>query len=386
MQNTGVVLRVEVKRDLLRWARERAGLDMEALAEKFPKLPEWEAGESQPTLNQLERFARATHTSVGFLFLERPPDEPLPIPDFRTMRSGEITKASPDLLDTIYQCEQRQDWYRRFAISGGDSPPTFVGSLSTSTDIVTAAERMGEVLGFNFAERGPSWNKARAALIERAEAAGVLVMINGVVGSNTHRKLDPEEFRGFALVDEYAPLVFVNGKDTLAAQIFTLAHELAHIWVGESALSDAEIESPPVYLAERWCNEVAAEFLVPMVQLRRDFRQAANLTDELNRLAARFRVSTLVVLRRIYDADYMGEDEFHAAFAAERRRVLDIPTREGTDGNFYNTLPVRVSRTFAQALIVSTLEGRTLHRDAFRMLGFKKLSTFHELSRRLGVA
>lgn len=214
-------------------------------------------------------------------------------------------------------------------------------------------------------------------------------MVNGVVGSNTHRPLDPEEFRGFALVDPYAPVVFVNGADTLNAQMFTLAHELAHVWLGEPGLSDVTLRTRPAVEIERWCNTVAAEMLVPLATIRTEYRPRQPLVDELERLATRFRVSTLVILRRIADADFMDRERFFRAFDEERERVREILANRdtgGRSGNFFNTQPVRVSKRFARALIASTLEGETLRRDALQMLGFKKLSTLNELATRLGVS
>jgi Zn-dependent peptidase ImmA (M78 family) len=383
-----MTLRAEVNPVLLVWARERAGLEVEDLVGRFPKLPEWEQGERHPTFKQLESYARATHAPIGFLLLESPPDEPLPIPDYRTMEGGAVARPSADLLDTIFQTEQRRDWYREYAESEGLDRLPFVGSLALTTDVVEAAETMRRALDFEVNERGSTVQEARRLLIEHAEALGILVMVNGVVGSNTHRPLDPAEFRGFALVDPWAPVVFVNGADTLNAQMFTLAHELAHVWLGEPGLSDVTPRSRPSFRIERWCNAVAAELLVPLESLRREYRPQQPLVDELERLARRFRVSTLVILRRIADAEYIDRDTFFRAYEEERDRILQILSeqeRGSGQGNFFNTQPLRVSKRFARALIASTLEGETLRRDALQMLGFKKLSTLEELASRLGV-
>ena len=383
-----MTVRVPVSGTLLSWARERSRLAPGELESRFPALLEWEEGTKLPTLKQLERFAQATHTPIGYLFLPEPPEESLPVPDFRTIGNIEFGQASPDLLDTVYQCQQRQDWYRDYARVHQESPVPFVGTFIAGTDVADSAAQMSAVLSFAPEERGTTWSEAFRRLIEEADDHGVLVMVSGIVGSNTHRKLDPEEFRGFALADDLAPVIFINGSDTKAAQIFTLAHELVHIWLGESAVDDPEMSASSSNSIERWCNEVAAEFLLPAAALRGVSVDWDDLTEELDRLARQFKVSTLVVLRRLFDTGYFTLPQYRAAYPDERERILALMEERssgGGGGNFYNTQPVRVSKRFARALIESTLEGQTLHRDAFRMLGFKKVSTFNELAVRLGV-
>lgn len=379
------MMRVAVKPELLSWARERAGHDLATLTNRFPKLAEWELGTTKPTLKQIEDFAQATHTPIGFLFLQEPPVEQLPIPDYRTVNSERLVHPSPDLLDTIYICQQRQEWYRDFARSIGEPALSFVGSVNLNSDIEATAASMREMLGFDIEERQqmPTWADALRLFIEQADAIGILVMCSGVVLNNNHRRLDPEEFRGFALTDALAPLVFINGADTKAAQIFTLAHELAHIWLGKSALSDAQVSRLPAHQTEQWCNQVAAEFLVPLSVLHREYESSAGLWNEVSRLARYFKVSTLVILRRIYDAGELTRIKFQDSYQEELERLLAIT--KGGGGNFYLTQAARVSKRFARALVISTLEGQTLHRDAFRMLGFSKLETFHKLGRSLGV-
>jgi transcriptional regulator with XRE-family HTH domain len=261
-------VRVPVESAMLTWARERSGVSVEEAIARFPAFDDWEAGRQQPTLKQLEKFARVMHAPIGYLFLETPPEEGLPVPDFRTMGDAPIGHASPDLLETVYQCQQRQEWYRDYARVRQESSLAFVGSFEVSMGVVEAAAQMSRSLSFDLAQRGVNWTEALRRLIDEADRLGVLVMVSGIVGSNTHRKLDPKEFRGFALADQFAPVIFVNGADTKAAQIFTLAHELVHIWLGESGVDDVDMSSATSSVTERWCNEVAAEFLLPAAELR----------------------------------------------------------------------------------------------------------------------
>jgi Zn-dependent peptidase ImmA (M78 family) len=376
--------RVDVKPELLRWAVQRAGLGEAALTRRVPQFPTWESGQAAPTLKQLENFARVTHTPIGYLFLAAPPVEQVPIPDFRTISVEHPSRPSPDLLDTLYLCQQRQNWYREFARSAGDPPVQFVGSARVADDVRVTAERMRSALGFDVDARrqAPTWTEALRHFIAQADAAGVLVMVSGVVGSNNRRKLNPQEFRGLALVDPIAPLVFINGADTKAAQMFTVAHELAHVWLGQSAVSDAALDEAPTHDVERWCNEVAAELLVPLASVRDDFRPDLDLAREVSRLAARFKVSTLVILRRLLDAGLLPKRKFWEAYQAEVERLRVQGKSSG--GDFYLTLAARVSQRFARALVVSTLEGRSSFTEAFRLLGFRKMATFHDLARSLG--
>ena len=376
--------RVAVEPALLYWARERAGRSVADLQKRFPKLDAWERGAVQPTLKQLEAFAQATYTPVGYLFLPEPPEEQLPVSDFRTMGGAEVNRPTLGLLDTLYLCQQRQEWYREEARFAGEAPLDFVGSLDTSVDAVSAGVRLRATLGFAVEQRrhAPNWTEALRLFIEQAEALGVLVMVSGVVGNNTHRSLDPEEFRGFALSDPWAPLVFINGADTKAAQMFTLAHELAHLWLGQSGVSNVQVSTTPDHSIERWCNQVAAELLVPSTLIRAEFDASADLPEEVDRLARHFKVSTLVILRRIHDTGGLGWETFQAAYSEELARLRQL---RSSGGRYQRNVMSRAGRRFARALVVSTLEGRTSFTESFRLLDIKKLSVFKEVSESLGV-
>ena len=321
------MLRAEVSPNLFRWARDRAGIPLAALMSRFSKLAEWESGASKPTLKQLEAM--------------------------------------------VYACQERQSWYREFAATAGVEPCPFVGSATTSSPVVEVAERMRKTLNFDLDRRNdsPTWTEALRDFIDQAEAAGVLVMCSGVVLNNNGRPLDPDEFRGFTIADALAPLVFINGADTKAAQTFTLAHELVHLWIGQSGVTDATIRQVPSRQTERWCNQVAAEFLVPLAVLRADYQKSNQLDRE---------VSSLVILRRLHDAGFISKPFFAEAFDAELDRLRE--RAKGSGGSFYLTQAVRASKRFTRALLASTLEGQTLFRDAMRLLGVSKVETLHSLS------
>jgi Zn-dependent peptidase ImmA (M78 family) len=372
---------------VLRWAAQRARKGDADLAARFRKWPLWISGEAQPTLRQLEDFARLTHTAIGYFFLPQPPALALPVPDFRTVRDAALAEPSPDLLDTLYLCQQRQDWYRDHARMHGLPTLPFVGSANVQEAPEPVAQRLREALGLSTEARRqmPTWTDALRQLIVKAEDAGVMVMASSVVGSNSHRKLDVAEFRGFALADELAPLVFLNGADSKAAQMFTLAHELAHVWLGASGVSDTQAGQVPEQQTERWCNQVAAELLMPMEELRATHQPQAPIPDEIQRLAREFKVSTLVALRRLFDAGYITQAALWQHYREEQERLRTLKERSSPGGDFYRSLGARTSKRFARAIVSSTLEGLTSFPDAFRMLGVRKSATFYEAARELGV-
>ena len=378
---TGVAASVPV----LRWAAQRARLHDDDLAARFNKWPLWLSGKAQPTLKQLENFARLTHTAFGYFFLSQPPTLALPVPDFRTLRDEALDEPSSDLLDTLYLCQQRQDWYRDHARMHALPPLPFVGSATLHEAPEMVAQRLRETLGLSTEARRqmPTWTDALRQLIAKAEDAGVLVMVISVVGSNSHRKLNVGEFRGFALADGLAPLIFMNGADSKAAQMFTLAHELAHVWLGATGVSDTQAGQVPEQHTERWCNRVAAEMLMPLEELRAAHHRDAPIPDEIQRLAREFKVSTLVALRRLFDAGYINRAALWQHYREEQERLRTLKARGSAGGDFYRSLSARTSKRFARAIVSSTLEGLTSFQDTFRMLGMRKAATFYEAARDL---
>lgn len=381
------MMRVPVQPRMLQWAVDRAGLPLADVRGRFARYDEWLAGAVHPTMKQVQDFARYTYAAVGFFFLDQPPELTLPIPDFRTLDGPRPGDPSPDLLDTVYVCQQRQEWYASYARSVGGETLPFVGTLSIQDDIIEAAEAIRRALRLELSVRRnlPTWEDALRQLVQLADEAGVLVMVSGVVGCNNTRKLNTEEFRGFALSDPMAPLVFVNGADTKSAQMFTLAHELAHLWLGQSALSDSTAAKVADVDVERWCNRVAAETLVPLELFKHLYRPGAAVAGEMQRLARAFKVSTLVVLRRMFDAGGLSRERFWQLYQDEVAKLVAIMRAKDPGGDFYRTTISRVSHRFTRAIITSALEGRSTFTEAFRLLGCKKMSTFAELGHQVGI-
>jgi Zn-dependent peptidase ImmA (M78 family) len=373
---------VAVKPELLRWAITRSGLPTEDLLAKFPKLNEWTRGERLPTFRQLEQFARTTMTPFGAMFLETPPKEELPVPDFRTRNDAPLRRYSPNLLDTIHTMQRRQAWMREWLTDQGTEPHDFVGAVSPSANFKSLAQRIRQRLDLDaeWAERLPSWEDALQTLRRAIERIGIIVFSNGVVGLNTHRPLDPEEFRGFVLCDSLAPVIFVNDADTKSARIFTLAHELVHVWLGTDGVFNLENLMPASNEVERFCNRVAAEFLIPAYKLTERWDEARATEKPFHTIARWFKVSPVVAARRALDLKFITKPEFFQFYEADRVDWLkqkEKDRKKSSGGNFYATQNVRLGRPFSAAVVRSALEGRILYEEAFHLTGMKG-ETFHK--------
>lgn len=377
--------RVQVSREVMEWAvaYSRRG---EYLFGKYPKLPDWLAGTVRPTAKQLRSFAHDARVTEVDLRTGMLPNLALALPDMRTLGNERIAAPSPDLFDTVHMCLVRQDWLSEYASLNGWETVDFVGSADIADDPADVADQMRATLRIDDARReSRTLLEFRRALIDQAEDCGVLVMVNGIVGDDTHRKLDPGEFRGFASADAYTPLVFVNGSDALSAQVFTLAHEIAHLWLGESALSDADASVTVSHPSEVWCNAVAARALVPDGALTASLRGAHPL-DQVADLAKGYKVSRQVILRRLLDLGAIGISEYRAEI--ERVTAFTQGEVEGGPGggNHYNNLLLRVSRRFARTMYWTTKGGETSYGDAFRLLGIRDGDQLNRVGEVLGLA
>ncbi|MFH0792875.1 MAG: ImmA/IrrE family metallo-endopeptidase [bacterium] len=337
-------------------------------------------------MKQLEAFAKATRTPIGFLFLPEAPVERLPIRDLRTVKGGSL-RPSANLLDTIYAMQRRQDWLQEDRAECEADPLDLVGSAGLDDDPAAVGREMRRVVGIGdeWASQSSTWEEAVSELRRLIERLGIMAVVNGIVGNNTHRKLDVEEFRGFALTDRYAPMIFVNGADSKSAQMFTLAHELAHVWLGSEGEGVSGFEGifPGDLKVEKFCDQAAAEFLVPARELRERWRSVKGDSDAFERLARIFKVSPIVAGRRAMDLRLVSRGTFFEFYEeyTQRERWRVKPTG---GGDFYRNQNTRIGATFALSVIRAALEGRLSFKEAYDLTGLHG-GAFQEYARRLGV-
>lgn len=366
-----------VNPEILRWARGRARLSIEALAKSLGTAGEnliaWEDGRKRPSFNQAISYAKATHIPFGYLYLQKPPVEELPLADLRTV-NGREPEYSLALRDTIRWAIERQDWYKDWLIGQGDFRNEVVGKFKISDGVEVVVRDIREKLGVREIPKRGNFDEYFTGLVSKIEECGILVMRNSIVNNNTSRPLSVEEFRGFAISDKSAPLIFINTADCPEARLFTLIHELCHIWIGESGVSDGEHTTHRK--EEVFCNAVSAEFLTPEKEFRQHWKNAENWKDNLPGLCKKFHVSEWVIARRALTLGFINKDEY-SAFIAQKLALHKARNKDGAPP--YNRLQTgRISKTFAVAITSEALSGRMLLRDAARLIGVKphKLSEY----------
>jgi Zn-dependent peptidase ImmA (M78 family) len=360
---------ISIKPELLAWARKRAGLEISDLVKPFPKFNEWEQGSSSPTLRQLEAIAAKLWAPLGYFFLQAPPEEKLPIPDFRSVGDAPIIQPSPDLLETVFSMQRRQIWYREFIQDEGAGPLPFVGSAKLGDSPIEVAAKMRATLGVsaNWARSMKTWEDAFRALWLNAEHVGIIVVCNGVVGNNATRILDVDEFRGFVLSDAYAPFVFINNADAKAAQMFTLVHELVHIWLDAAGVLNFREMIPSDNETELFCNAVAAEFLVPQDEIAILWKNQKSYQG----LANHFKVSSLVVARRLLDLKFIKKDEFFKFYNSIMAEVRAKKEAKENGGTFYANCNYRIGQPFAEAINRAVKGHKLLYNDAYKLTGIR---------------
>lgn len=352
---------------IISWARKRAGLSEDSLAKKLnikdtKKILEWEAGETKPTFKQAQKIASATNIPFGYLFLIDPPQESLPIPDLRTVGDKHHEELSLEVKDIIKQVIMKQEWYKDYLIKLEAPRLTFIGKFSIKDSVYEVAQDIRATINVEIPTKG-NWEDYYRNLIKGAENARILVMRSGIVGNNTRRKLQVSEFRGFAISDDIAPVIFINSSDAPTARLFTFIHELAHLWIGKSGISDL---SPSYLEEEKFCNSVAGEFLVPKKYFFKLWNPEERLISNLTSISSALHVSKLVVAKRALDCNVIDSSTYWTYYQKE---LNDFRSIKGGQGDFNTNAGAKNSKLFSSAVVAEALSGRMLLRDAGNLLG-----------------
>lgn len=360
----------------LLWALERSGYDSADAKKKWPKFEQWLDGSWNPTVNQIREFADFVHVSVPALFAESIPDLNLQIADFRTVGDSAEVYPTPELYDTVNQMLRRQSWLHEFFINEHYSAVDLIGTFADKPMSYKTAEMLANFL-HEYLKLEDDWatkyrtvGDAFRALKQSVENAGIAVVVNGIVGDNTHRPLRIEEFRGFALCDDFAPLVFINGKDLKTAQMFTLIHELAHLAYSQTGVSNPsdEIDGKDSAI-EKFCNRVAADFLVPTQWFLNEWEKGGKTRyQQIDSIAKKLKVNFVVVARKAKDIELIDENEFFALYTQYKSSIPES-IKGGSGGDYYLTKQYRLGSVFSDAIWSAVNTGYIDYRAAYDLTG-----------------
>lgn len=362
--------RVEnINKNIIEWAIVRNGNSLKDFYEQNPNVESWVKGEKNPTVKQLEDFTHKVHVPFGYMFLENPPIENIPLPFFRTANINATNKVSLNVFHTIQIIQDRQNWLTEY-LNELDFPNLdFVGKYNLNNDYKAIVNDIRNTLKLelDWASKHNTWEQALYFLTNQIEEAGIIVTFNGIVGTNTRRVIDVNECRGFVLVNNKAPFLFINSADAKAAQMFTLIHELAHVWLGESAGFDNQNLIPANDPVEILCDKVAAEFLVPEII----FLDKWEVTKDFKYLSRIFKVSQIVIARRALDLNLITKNSFLEFYNRYMEDFKFKKDNQGSGGNFYATARKRVSLRFASFVNNAVKDNRLLYRDAYKLTNLK---------------
>lgn len=362
---------------VMKWAREKAGYSVAEAARKIGRpeqeIAQWEEGTLPPSLPQARRAAEVYKRSVAVFYLPEPPRDFDTLRDFRHLPQYMSREYSPELALLIRRLRMRQEWLREFLIAQDGEEFPFLGTASTRTPSGDVAKAIRDALGISLLKH-TSYSDRREALnlwIDGAESTGICVCRQGMI--------DCEEARGFVLADSHAPFVYVNSSDALAAQLFTLVHELVHLWINEPGISNLEgldlDEASSELRIERFCNRVASETLLDDQMLDEQMRlpcRPFELAEMIDQASSKLTVSGEVIARRLLDRGLISSSRYGNLRDAFQKRWVDYrQKRRRGGGNYYSTKVASNSRTFTRTVFGAYRGGALSLRDAAGLLDVK---------------
>lgn len=365
-----------IQPSVLSWAVHESQVDHDTLFARFPNLRSWLNAEKYPTFSQLKALSSYLKVPFGYLFLQEPPAEPTIIREFRTVDNQRLNHISKNLQDTLLHMQAIADWmneYRRLDL--GDTPLKFIGASEGITDVNQLSNAFLRILdletGFSTEYRSPE--TLLKSLRDKMEGQGVLIFVRSMVGNNAHRPLDVDEFRAFCIADHYAPVVFLNGKDSHYGKVFSLIHEFLHLMLGKNGVTSTSID-------ETICNRVTVNLLVPLKKLIPMLPKRAFNADDISHLATIFNVSRLALAFLLFRMNYISSSLLDSIRTQTASDVNAKQKRKDAGGpNFHVVYDANVSQAFRRALAYQWSQGDTSYAQAGQLLGVSKPETISQI-------
>lgn len=388
-------IRVKVNPEVIVDAVSKSNRNMAEVKVRYPSFEKWISRELEPTFNQLKELSRFLRIPFGYLLLNSPVVEDIPLLEFRTVETEAIQKPSRELIDTIQDMERKQAWLREFYIAEGRDKLDFVGSMKFNENVeyYEIAEEIRTVLGIDkqWFEEATSRRSTFDILRDRLSQNGIIIMQSGIALNNTHRALDIDEFRAFTLIDEFAPLIFINSRDSQNGKVFSLLHELVHLFFGSHSLYNDDFRFRNRYTnpLEILCNKVAGEIIAPtdlfIFFWEEEYDNLVDVDEKITAISAAFKVSRLVIARKALDRRYINRIKYNETAAIVRKEFELSRQRKKdstTGGNVINNALSRLDRNFFQTLIYAVQSGDVQYTDAYRLAGVGR-GVFEDMIERL---
>lgn len=360
--------KIKINREIYIWAIEESRKDLGEIKNRFEKIEKWISQEDYPTFRQVENLANFLKVPLGYMFLDRPPKTNLIESEFRTI-GNKMPEISKDLQDTLYSMGRKRDWLSGYRKEKGWEKLVPDGFDISNEDINTFclhAKIFVDLDEYWYKEHRDN-SSAFKYLRKKLEDKGIIVMQSGVVGSNNRRKFNVKEFRGFLLYDDFAPLIFINNRDSATGKIFTLIHEYIHFLLQEDDIFvdvDKTIENND----EKEINKITAEFLTPASHIEELWDNSKPEIEQIEELSRLFHTSRLAVAIKLKN---IGKIPQHVVNKIRQETEMDVRggDSETSGGNYYYTNRSRFGDSFLRAVIQGAESGDISYTYAFDLLG-----------------
>lgn len=356
-----MVTRFKIESQVLDWAISNTDLSDEQVSEKIEKfkLVKWKTGEIEPTINQIQLFAKEFHIPFGYLFLKTPPIENNVPLAFRTIENRPA-KISRGFQEVIQRMQTRQEWMKDEVVDSGGTSLEIVGKFVSERDASQIADFIRGTLNFSDISRKRNIDEFYKVLKSAISKQNIMVMQDGTVNGNTHRNLSTDEVRAFVLIDNYAPLIFLNTRDAKTAKIFSLLHEFVHILRGSDEVLSTERQTTE----ERFINKVVEKVLMPEVEFKKRFDLST-----IDESARYFHVSIYAAAIRAKNLNMISQDELQDIMKINHFIPQIDDKKDKTKGNYYNTAISKMDPVFMKKVIGSYNSRKTSTTEAADLMG-----------------